>query len=90
MSIREKAECWIKAEYAFRLMDRNYTAEAQAWLLEAEEQLREAVTGHKDLGKAGKVLGCRSKLPVKRINKRKKLQVRKTKITSRLKTKGLF
>ena len=84
-------EHWIKAEYAFRLTDRNYTAEAQAWLLEAEDQLREAVSGHKDLGKAGKALGCRSQMPVKRINKkRQKLQTRKTKITSGLKIRGLF
>ena len=91
MSIREKVELWIKAEYAFRLADRNYTTEAQEWLLEAEDQLRESVAGHKDLGRAGEALGCRSKMPVKRINKkRQKLQTRKTKTTSGLKIRGLF
>lgn len=56
-AIRDAALVWVKAEWAFRGSAQCYTAHTQQALVEAEAQLRAAVTGEEDLGKAVESLG---------------------------------
>jgi hypothetical protein len=49
---------WIRAEYAFRHGPNAYHGNTTDKIIEAEENLREVLTGHRQLGSAGASLGC--------------------------------
>ena len=88
--IRKVVEAWIRAEYIFRVSDRNYSFEAQEWLLKAEDDLRMVATGYSGLKQAGEKLGCSSETLPTRIIKSKKRKKMKPKVKSSFKQKGLF
>jgi hypothetical protein len=53
----DAAEEWVKAEFTYRLGPNPYTTRKQTRLIEAEENLRKALTGKKYLRNAAKKLG---------------------------------
>jgi hypothetical protein len=57
--LRNAVENWIRAEHAFRLGPDAYSNRTQAWLIQAEEQLRKACSGKKHLHNAAKALGVK-------------------------------
>jgi len=91
IDLKQKIEAWIRAEYIFRVTDRNYTQEAQDWLLQAEDELRQSVTGLTGLSEAGNSLGCKPNTGLKRSipKQRQKLQ-QAVKAKTTFKKKGLF
>lgn len=57
--LRDAVEKWVRAEWYFRWSAHNYTEESQTAFYEAENELREALTGEQDLRKAGETLGLK-------------------------------
>jgi len=86
-ALEEVIRNWVRAEFMFRSSDRAYTAETQEWLLEAEDRLRQIVTGHTNLLFAGDVVGVNA-LTVPKVRVRKKARAKRTRVRS--KVKGLF
>ena len=56
LKIKAAAIRWINADFAFRCGRHAYSAQATNWLLEAEDDLRKAVTGKRLLKNARRVL----------------------------------
>jgi hypothetical protein len=58
--IQQAAEAWLRAEFAFRCGAHGFPAygpETAEWYTDANDALREALTGETDLIQAGAVLG---------------------------------
>lgn len=69
--VKTAAEAFIRAEWEFRCGLIAYHGNTQEWYEDAADALREAVTGNKDLAKAGETLGKSKANPPPR----KRLQV---------------
>jgi hypothetical protein len=59
--LKRLVERWIRAEWAFRYGPDAYQNYPTKKYLQAERRVRRAVTGTKELGKAGLRLGCKEK-----------------------------
>jgi hypothetical protein len=57
--LRDAVERYIRAEFAFRCGPYAYREHVTKWYMEADDALREAATGHRDLREAGISLGCK-------------------------------
>lgn len=80
--LKEMAEAWVRAEFAFRLGPNAYQQEQTDWFIEAENELRRAISGEPGLGKAARSLGSPGADELEREElakplKRKHLTVRK-------------
>ena len=58
-TLRRAAEAWVRAEWAFRHGPQAYRDETMRWYLDAEDALREALTGVSDLVQAARELGVK-------------------------------
>lgn len=59
MQVEQAVANWIRAEHNFRLGPRAYRDDTQEMLIEAEKQLRQALTGKRQLEKAFEKLKSR-------------------------------
>lgn len=64
---------WIRAEYEFRCGQQAYCGDTGEWFNQASNELRRALTGKSDLGKAGVVLG---KTSVNRLKLRPRMRIK--------------
>lgn len=60
-NLEHAVKAWVRADALFRLGRKEwvYQAQSQLDLIEAEQALREAITGERDLRKAGEALGAK-------------------------------
>lgn len=65
-NLRQSVEALIRAEWQFRCGPNAYKGKTQDWFEGAMDSLRLEATGHSELDKSGKVLGCGMK-KVKRV-----------------------
>lgn len=92
MKLERAVEKWIKAEWAFRLGPHAYDTKPMHNLIEAEEQLRKAVTGQKGLNNAAAEIGIDTSECKKRDTPETPRRPKRRKKRRRLKKKspGLF
>ena len=56
VQLKRMVQDWIRAEWQFRLGVKHHTRQSTQWLLDAEDALRQYITGEKKLEKAFPVL----------------------------------
>ena len=81
MKVRDAAANYIRAEYQFRQGKHSFTTQTQNWLLEAYDDLCEAVTGERDTVAAARELGVD-------VEADRPPKVRRTKGAAKRKKKG--